>query len=62
MTDLDKHTRALAGGTIWNVAQWLEAHNAGEPHEIFSDIADADKFGYRLTVERIPWEYPVARG
>lgn len=37
MANVDKHTRALAGKTIWAVAEWLEAHDAGEPYEIFAD-------------------------
>jgi hypothetical protein len=47
---LDPATQSLAGRTIWNVAEWLEAHDAGEPYEIHS----AEKgYGYRLMVERI---------
>ena len=58
---LDPATQALAGHTIWHVAQWLEAHDSGEPYEIFSE-ADEEKYGYRLTVERIPYQPPVALG
>jgi len=59
---LDDATRSLAGHTIWHVAEWLETHDSGEPYEIFSESGDAEKFGYRLTVERIPYQPPVAIG
>jgi hypothetical protein len=58
----DDATRSLAGHTIWHVAQWLEAHDSGEPYEIFSEADDAEKLGYRLTVERIAYHPPVAMG
>lgn len=48
---LDPATQLLAGRTIWNVAEWLDAHDAGEPFEIYQDGTGC---GYRLTVERIP--------
>jgi hypothetical protein len=59
---LDDATRSLAGHTIWHVAQWLEAYDSGEPYEIFSEAEDAEKLGYRLTVERIAYRPPVALG
>ena len=62
MARIDDATRALAGKTIWNVAEWLEAHYDGLPYEIFSDSNDAERIGYRLTVERIPYQPPVALG
>jgi len=45
-------TQALTGRTIWNVAEWLEAHDSGEPYEIYRNV-DGTGGGYRLTVERI---------
>jgi hypothetical protein len=54
---LDDASRSLVGHTIWNVAEWLEAHDDGEPYEIFSP----EKLcGYRLTIERLPYREPVA--
>lgn len=54
MAQLDNATRRLAGRTIWEVAVWLEAHDSGEPYEIFAEpLNDGHEFGYRLTVERI---------
>jgi hypothetical protein len=41
----------VTGHALWAVAQWLEAHDDGEPYEIFADEESAQ--GYRLTVERI---------
>ena len=49
---LDPATQSLAGRTIWNVAEWLEAHDSGEPYEIYRNV-DGTGGGYRLTVERI---------
>lgn len=49
MAPVDPASALLVGRTVWHVAQWLEAHDTGEPYEIF----DGGPFGYRLTVERI---------
>lgn len=45
----------LIDRVLLTVAEWLEAHEPGEPYEIFSgpDGSD-DRRCYRLTVERIP--------
>jgi hypothetical protein len=43
----------VSGQAIWAVAQWLEAHDAGWPYEIYRNV-DGTGGGYRLTVERIP--------
>lgn len=51
---MDNPTMALAGKTVWNVAEWLEATCDGLPYEIFTEPGDAEQYGYRLTVERIP--------
>jgi hypothetical protein len=53
------HTSLLAGTAIVAVAKWLLAAYAGEPYEIFDP---AERCGYRLTCERIPYEDPVALG
>lgn len=53
----DEATQSLAGHTIWHVAEWLEAHDSGEPYEIFSDVHQC---GYRITVECIDYQGPVA--
>jgi hypothetical protein len=41
----------VTGYAIWAVAQWLEAHDSGEPYEIYQDIEGGS--GYRLTVEKL---------
>jgi hypothetical protein len=41
----------VTGYAIWAVAQWLEAHDGGEPYEIYQDVEGGN--GYRLTVERL---------
>lgn len=59
---LDPATQSLAGHTIWHVAEWLEAHDAGEPYEIFTESDAPERYGYRLTVERIPYQSMVPIG
>lgn len=41
----------ITGKALWAVALWVEAHNTGEPYEIFYHDGSG---GYRLTVEKLP--------
>ena len=53
-------TRSLVGHVIWQVAEWVEAHYDGDPYELFrfapdqDDLPEDQRYGYRLTVQRIP--------
>lgn len=62
MAKMDEPTRLLVGYAVWHAIRWMEAHTGGEPYEIFSDSSDAEKVGYRVTIERIPYQAPVALG
>lgn len=58
---VDEATRVLAGRTIWQVAEWLATHDAGEPYEIYRNV-DGTGGGYRLTVESLPVTVPLCPG
>lgn len=50
----DEISDALIGNAIWHSLRWIEAHNADEPYEIFTEPDEKPAYGYRVTVERIP--------
>jgi len=62
MALMDETTNHLVGSSIWHALRWIESHTGEMPYEIFSNSDDAEKIGYRVTIERIPYQPPVPLG